>query len=64
MTIVVADFGLAGMMSIEQETNETNSNDPNNNGHKITNSNHLSSRPPAPTKRYPLLEIFFFAYSP
>jgi hypothetical protein len=47
MTIVVADFGLAGIMSINEE--QTNGRDQNNNGDKL--SNLLSARPPPPKKR-------------
>jgi hypothetical protein len=49
MTIVVADFGLAGIMSINEE--QSNGQDQNNNGNGSSHSNLLSARPPPPKKR-------------
>ena len=58
MTIVVADFGLAGIMSINED--KTNDQDQNNNGNKTSNSNLLSTRPPPPKKRLVTLYIAIF----
>lgn len=49
MTIVVADFGLAGILSINED--QANGHDQNNNGNKTSHPNILSTRPPAPKKR-------------